>query len=85
MLVDNKVLIAIDFVAYHLLLCSRTTHAKLLTCCGYMMATRIFLGGYQSVSHGVLSYTGDFFFPLLFVYASCSSSIRYDIHFAFIN
>ena len=27
----------------------------------------------------VLSYTGDLFFPLLSVYASCSSSIRYNI------
>ena len=33
----------------------------------------------------VLSYTGDLFFPLLSVYASCSSSIGYNIHFAFVN
>ena len=31
----DQVPTAIDFVAYHLLLCSRTTHAKLLTCYGY--------------------------------------------------
>ena len=37
----NQVLTATDFVAYRLLLCSRTTHAKLLACYGYMMATRI--------------------------------------------
>ena len=37
----NQVLIAIDFVVYRLLLCSRTTHAELLTFYGYMMATRI--------------------------------------------
>ena len=34
----DQVLTAIDFVAYRLLLCSCTTHAKLLTCYGYMMA-----------------------------------------------
>ena len=50
MLVDDQVLTAIDFVEYRLLVCSRTTHAKLLTCYGYMMAklTRI-LGRSQSV------------------------------------
>ena len=37
----DRVLTAINFVAYHLLLCSRTTHTKLLTCYSYMMATRI--------------------------------------------
>ena len=55
---------------------------KLLTCYGYMMATKIFLA--ISVI-AVLSYTGDYIFKLLSVYASCSSSIRYNIHFAFIN
>ena len=35
-----KVLTAIDLVAYRLLLCSRATHAKLLICYGYMMATK---------------------------------------------
>ena len=79
----DQVLTAIDFVEYCLLLCSRTTHAKLLTCYGYMMATRIFWRS-QSVLT-VLSYTGDYFFPLMSVYASCSSSTKYNIHFAFIN
>ena len=49
-------------------------------------------GGYRlgldsshiSVS-AVLSYTGERFFPLLSVYASCSCSIMYNIHFAFIH
>ena len=62
------------------LLCSRTTHAKLLTCYGYLMA------GYEDLSQiSVSADTGGFFFPLLSVYASCSVSISYNIHFAFIN
>ena len=39
----HVVLTAIDFVEYRLLLCSGT-HAKLLTCYSYMMATIGFLG-----------------------------------------
>ena len=37
----DLVLTTIDFVEYCLLLCSHTTHAKLLSCYGYMMAIRI--------------------------------------------
>ena len=37
----DQVLTAVDFVEYRLLLCFCTTHAKLLTCYGYMMATKI--------------------------------------------
>ena len=48
-----------------------------------MMATRI-LRRSQSVSV-VLSYTGGLFFPLLSVYASCSSSIRYTLRFYKLN
>ena len=66
------VLTATDFVEYRLLLCSRITHAKLLTCYSYMMATRILWR-----SQSVLCCCTPMTSPLLSVYASCSSSRRY--------
>ena len=74
---------AIDIVEYRLLLCSCTIHAKLLTLPlrdGYYKI----LQRSQSV-RAVLSYNSDLVFPLLSVYASCSSSVRYNIYFTFRN
>ena len=56
--------------------------------CKIVGLLRLHDGYYDSLhisASAVLSYTGDLFFPLLSVYTSCSSSMRYNIHFAFIN
>ena len=63
----DQVLTTIVFVAYRLLPRSTTTHAKLLTCYGYMMATWLKATRILRRSQSVLSYTGDLFFPLLSV------------------
>ena len=69
----DQVLTAIDFVVYCLLLCSHNTHAKLLTCYSYMMATRILCRSQSVLCCRIL--VTSIFFPLLSVYGSCSSSI----------
>ena len=80
-IIIDQVLTAIDFVEYCLLLCSCTTHTKLLTCYGYMIATRIL-----HRSHSVLCCrTPVTSSSHRCLYASCSSSVRYSIHFSFIN
>ena len=75
----DKVLTAIDF-------CS-VLHTALLSHymrnCWPVRVTWWLLGLILHRSQSVLLYTGDLFFPLLSVYASCSSSIRYNIHFSF--